>query len=121
MRRRVPACTYVGSSHVLFHVDVLFENARTARMYVELTPAQIADFPAPAKKQTFWTAPPCYGDLEETPSDNKSSIKRLHWELANIKALDSEAWSLPDLVKAASQALPVELRKVPMRFLQANA
>ena len=90
-------------------------------MYVELTPGQIADFPATAKKQTFWEPPPCYGDLEETPSDNRSSIKRLQRDLAQILALDSEAWSLSDLVKAASLALPVKLRKVPMHFVQTNA
>ena len=110
-----------GPSHVLLHVDVLFENARTARMYVELTPGQIADFPASAKKQTFWKAPPCYGDPEETPNDNESTIKRLHQDFAQILAIDSEAWSVSDLVKAASQALPGNLRKVPMRFVQASA
>ena len=110
-----------GPSHVLLHVDVLFENTRTARMYVELTPGQIADFPASAKKRTFWEIPPCYGDLNETPSDNRSSIKRLQRDLAQIFALDSEAWNLSDLVKAASQALPFKLRKVPMRFVQTNA
>ena len=83
------------------------------RMYVELTPGQIADLPASAKKQTFWKAPPCYGDLEETPSDNESTIKRLQRDL--------EVWSVSDLVKAASQALPGKLRKVPVRFVQANA
>ena len=46
-----------GPSHVLLHVDVLFEDLRTVRMYVELTPGQIADLPASAKKQTFWKAP----------------------------------------------------------------
>ena len=91
------------------------------RMYVELTPGQIADLPASAKKQTFWKAPPCYGDLEETPSDNESTIKRLQRDLAPFLAIDSEAWSVSDLVKAASQALPGKLRKAPMRFVQANA
>ena len=110
-----------GPSHVLLHVDVLFEDLRTVRMYVELTPGQIADLPASAKKETFWKTPPCYGDLEETPSDNESTIKRLQRDLAPFLAIDSEAWSVSDLVKAASQALPGKLRKVPVRFVQANA
>ena len=110
-----------GPSHVLLHVDVLFEDLRTVRMYVELTPGQIADLPASAKKQTFWKAPPCYGDLEETPSDKDSTIEWLQRDLAPFLAIDSEAWSVSDLFKAASQALPGKLRKVPLRFVQANA
>ena len=110
-----------GPSHVLLHVDVLFEDLRTMRIYVELTPAQIADLPASAKQQTFSKAPPCCGDLEETPSNKDSTIKGLQQDLAPFLAIDSEAWSVSDLVKAASQALPGKLRKVPVRFVQANA
>ena len=98
------------ANHELVFVDVQFGSGATRRMYVELTPGQIAGFAVDATKAVFREPPVAYGEISEQPGFAGRYRERF----------PLPGWgSYPDLVqKVCEVALSRELRHVPFDFVR---